>query len=135
MHSWRELRVLLWLGLMLYLLRPTKSIVELVLTPLKILGFLLLFFVAGGVVFRANSFMGSGDVAFTGSLLLPLFFMPIMKRPAPKATQVLADIEGLALYLGAAEAQRLTFLNPPDRAPEEFHRFLPYAVALGLEKA
>ena len=52
-----------------------------------------------------------------------------------KAAQILAEIEGLALYLGTAEASRLNTFNPPDRTPEEFHRFMPYAVALGLEKA
>lgn len=39
------------------------------------------------------------------------------------------------MYIGAAETQRLNFLNPPERTPEEYHRVLPYAVALGLEKA
>ena len=135
MHSWSALRPLLWLGLMGYLLWLTRSITEVFLVPLKILGFLLLFFVVGGTLFWANSFMGSGNLAFMGILLLPMVFMPLMKRPAPKAAQILAEIEGLALYLGTAEASRLNTFNPPDRTPEEFHRFMPYAVALGLEKA
>ena len=79
--------------------------------------------------------MGSGNLAFMGMLLLPMFFMPLMKRPAQKAEKLMAEIEGLALYLGTAEASRLNTFNPPERTPEEFHRFLPYAVALGLEKA
>ena len=66
---------------------------------------------------------------------MPLAFMPIMKQPAKRAMPILADIEGFAMYIGAAEAQRMNFQNPPDRTPEEFHRILPYAVALGLEEA
>ncbi len=135
MHSWQAARSLLWLGLTAYLFWLTRSITEVFLVPLKILGFLLLFFVVGGTLFWANSFMGSGNLAFMGILLLPMVFMPLMKRPAPKAAQILAEIEGLALYLGTAEASRLNTFNPPDRTPEEFHRFMPYAVALGLEKA
>lgn len=135
MNSWWALRPLIWLGLMIYLLWLTRSIREVFLVPLKILGFLLLFFAVGGTLFWANSFMGSGNLAFTGVLLLPMVFMPIMKRPAPKAAQILAEIEGLAMYLGTAEASRLNIFNPPNRTPEEFHHFMPYAVALGLEKA
>lgn len=135
MHSWQGARSLLWLGLTAYLFWLTRDIKAVFLIPLKILGFLLIFFVVGGMVFVANSFMGSGNLAFMGMLLLPMFFMPLMKRPAQKAEKLMAEIEGLALYLGTAEASRLNTFNPPERTPEEFHRFLPYAVALGLEKA
>lgn len=135
MHSWQGARSLLWLGLTAYLFWLTRDIKAVFLIPLKILGFLLIFFVVGGMVFVVNSFMGSGNLAFMGMLLLPMFFMPLMKRPAQKAEKLMAEIEGLALYLGTAEASRLNTFNPPERTPEEFHRFLPYAVALGLEKA
>lgn len=135
MHSWQAARSLLWLGLTAYLFWLTRDIKAVFLIPLKILGFLLIFFVVGGMVFVANRFMGSANLAFMGMLLLPMFFMPLMKRPAPRAAKILEEIEGLAMYLGAAEAERLNTYNPPDRTPEEFHRFMPYAVALGLEKA
>ena len=135
MESTRTIRTFLWLGLMGYFIWLTRDIKAVFLIPLKILGFLLIFFVVGGMVFVVNSFMGSGNLAFMGMLLLPMFFMPLMKRPAPKAAKILEEIEGLALYLGTVEASRLNTFNPPERTPEEFHRFLPYAVALGLEKA
>lgn len=135
MERTRTIRSFLWLGLMGYFIWLTRDIKAVFLIPLKILGFLLIFFVVGGMIFWANSFMGSGNLAFMGMLFLPMFFMPLMKRPAPNAAKILAEIEGLALYLGTAEAARLNIFNPPDRSPEEFHRFLPYAVALGLEKA
>lgn len=135
MESTRTIRTFLWLGLMGYFIWLTRSIAEVFMVPLKILGFLLLFLLVGGTFYCANSFMGSGNLAFMGMLLLPMFFMPLMKRPAQKAEKLMAEIEGLALYLGTAEASRLNTFNPPERTPEEFHRFLPYAVALGLEKA
>jgi len=135
MHMWQLVRIPLWLGLMGYLFFLTRSPWEVLITPLKVCGFLTLFFLAGGMTFYTNSFAGSANLAFLGILLLPLFLMPFMKQPAQKAMQVLADIKGLAMYIGAAEAQRLNFINPPERTPEEFHRLMPYAVALGLEKA
>ena len=135
MESTRTIRTFLWLVLMGYLLWLTRSIKEVFIVPLKVLGFLLLFLLAGGTVYVANEFMGSAALAFMGSLLMPMFFMPIMKRPSQKAEKLMSEIEGLALYLGTAEASRLNAFNPPDRTPEEFHQFMPYAVALGLEKS
>ena len=43
------------------------------------------------------------------------------------------QIDGFKLYLGTAEEDRLEFLNPPDKTPELFERFLPYAIALDVE--
>jgi uncharacterized membrane protein len=37
------------------------------------------------------------------------------------------------MYLGVAEEDRLNALNPPEKTPELFERFLPYAVALDVE--
>jgi hypothetical protein len=43
------------------------------------------------------------------------------------------EIEGLKLFLGVAEADRLLVLNPPDFTPALYEKLLPYAVALGVE--
>jgi hypothetical protein len=43
-------------------------------------------------------------------------------------------IEGLRLYLGVAEKDDLARMKAPPQTAEEFARFLPYAVALGVEK-
>ena len=43
------------------------------------------------------------------------------------------EIEGLKMYLSVAEKERLNLLNPPERTPELFEKFLPYAIALGVE--
>jgi uncharacterized membrane protein len=45
------------------------------------------------------------------------------------------QIEGFREYLGVAEEDRLNALNPPDKTPELFERFLPYAIALDVENA
>jgi uncharacterized membrane protein YgcG len=42
-------------------------------------------------------------------------------------------VSGFRQYLGVAEEARLDALNPPDKTPELFERFLPYAIALDVE--
>jgi hypothetical protein len=42
-------------------------------------------------------------------------------------------IDGFKRYLSVAEEDRLKLVNPPERTPELFERFLPYAIALGVE--
>jgi hypothetical protein len=44
------------------------------------------------------------------------------------------SIEGLRQYLGVAEKDDLARMKAPPQTPQEFARFLPYAVALGVEK-
>jgi uncharacterized membrane protein len=42
-------------------------------------------------------------------------------------------IDGFRQYLDVAEEERLDYLNPPEKTPELFERFLPYAIALNVE--
>lgn len=44
------------------------------------------------------------------------------------------EIEGLRQYLGVAERDELARQKAPPKTPQEFSKFLPYAVALGVEK-
>jgi uncharacterized membrane protein YgcG len=44
------------------------------------------------------------------------------------------EIEGLRQYLSVAEKDDLARAKRPPRTPEEFAKFLPFAVALGVEK-
>ncbi len=42
--------------------------------------------------------------------------------------------EGFRMYLSVAEQQRLNLENPPNKTPELFEQFLPYALALDVEQ-
>ena len=57
-------------------------------------------------------------------------FSMIMPARTKKGVQVLAEIEGLAMYMGTAERHRLAMLNPPNETPQLFETLLPYAYAL-----
>jgi uncharacterized membrane protein YgcG len=56
-----------------------------------------------------------------------------LKAPTREGRAVIDQIDGLKLYLGTAEEERLDYLMPPEKTPQLFERFLPYAVALDVE--
>jgi uncharacterized membrane protein YgcG len=58
-----------------------------------------------------------------------------LQAPSVEGRKVMDQIEGFREYLGVAEEDRLNALNPPDKTPELFERFLPYAIALDVENA
>lgn len=73
---------------------------------------------------------------------LPLVLVPLassaftwMKAYTVEGRRITDQIEGFRQYLGVAEEDRLNALNPPEKTPELFERFLPYAIALDVENA
>ena len=58
-----------------------------------------------------------------------------MKAHTKEGRAITDQIEGFRQYLGVAEEDRLNALHPPDKTPELFERFLPYAIALDVENA
>ena len=65
---------------------------------------------------------------------LNLIFIHRMKAPTGLGRWVMDQIEGFRHYLSVAEEERLNLANPPEKTPELFERFLPYALALGCEQ-
>ncbi|HYD37094.1 MAG TPA: DUF2207 domain-containing protein [Allosphingosinicella sp.] len=73
-------------------------------------------------------------------LLVPLLALPVvltafwwMAAPTREGRAVLDRIAGFRHYLSVAEEDRLEALHPPDKTPELFERYLPYAIALKVE--
>ncbi len=70
---------------------------------------------------------------------LNIGFMYFMPAPTVKGQQIRTEIEGFKLYLETAEKLQLNAVQPGGDAPppmtaERYERFLPYAVALGVEE-
>ena len=90
----------------------------------------------GLIVMAANgapvAAMAAGATAWVLAPLSALGFH-WLQAPTRAGRAVMDEIEGLREYLGVAEEERLEFLNPPDKTPELFERFLPYAIALDVE--
>ena len=72
--------------------------------------------------------LGFGAMIFMNAL-----FYELLKAPTRIGRLTLDEIEGFRLYLSVAEEDRLNFIHPPDETPELFEKFLPYAMALGVE--
>ncbi|HWI86676.1 MAG TPA: DUF2207 domain-containing protein [Sphingomonas sp.] len=85
--------------------------------------------------------------AVTGALsggawpvLLPLAAAPIalsayswLYAPTREGRIVMDHIAGFRRYLGITEEDRLDALHPPEKTPELFERYLPYAIALDVQ--
>ncbi len=69
--------------------------------------------------------------AMLGGLNVIFFFL--MKKPTLAGRSIMDEIEGFRQYLSVAEEDRLNRLNPPEKSPELFERYLPYALALDVE--
>jgi len=65
--------------------------------------------------------------------IVNLVFYGLMKAPTRGGRKLMDRIEGFRMYLGAAERHPLDKLTGPERTPELFERYLPYALALDVE--
>jgi Predicted membrane protein (DUF2207) len=105
-------------------------------------GFLTLFsipFVIGecvglGVLLWACGVVGTAIIAL--AMLLNVLFHHLLKAPTLAGRALMDRVEGFRMFLKAVDADRLqTMAPPPNKTPELFERFLPYALALGVEQA
>ncbi len=61
-------------------------------------------------------------------------FHYLLKAPTRTGRALLDKIEGFKMFLAATEQDRMNILYPPMRTPELFEKYLPYALALGVEQ-
>ena len=78
-----------------------------------------------GIVMLVSSAIGLG--------ILNILFYNLLSAPTVSGRQVLDQLEGFRMYMKTAEEERLKILNPPEKTPELFERYLPYALALDCE--
>jgi uncharacterized membrane protein YgcG len=92
---------------------------------------------AGGEIF-AISRLSIDTTVITAIAIFGLFatnvaFYFLLKAPTLLGRKILDEIEGFLMYLSTAEQHRLDALHPPEKTPELFEKFLPYALALDVE--
>lgn len=68
-------------------------------------------------------------------IVLHVVFAWLLKAPTGEGRQLMDRLEGFKLYLEVAEKDDLNVAHPPELTPELFERFLPFAIALGVEQA
>ena len=73
-------------------------------------------------------------------MAIPLLALPLVisaffwiDAPTKEGRQVLDRVAGFKQYLSITERERLDRMTPPEDTPELFERYLPYAIALGVE--
>ena len=75
-----------------------------------------------------------GGIALAAGGAGILLFAWLLKAPTPHGRRLLDKVEGFRLYLEVAEKDELNLRNPPERTPELFEAYLPYALALEVEQ-
>ncbi len=73
-------------------------------------------------------------VALVVMVAVMAVFAWLLKRPTGIGRRVLDEIEGFREYLDIAEKDELNLKNPPEKTPALFERYLPFALALGVEQ-
>jgi uncharacterized membrane protein len=66
--------------------------------------------------------------------LTMVFFAIIMKRPTMRGRKLLDDMAGFRDYLEVAEKDEMNLRSPPEKTPQLFEAYLPFALALGVDQ-
>ncbi|HEX3587749.1 MAG TPA: DUF2207 domain-containing protein, partial [Candidatus Angelobacter sp.] len=104
-------------------------------------GFLTLFsipFLVGecvGLGVMISACGGAAAAVIAAAIGLNVLFHHLLKAPTLAGRALMDRVEGFKMFLTAVDADRLRTIARPDKTPQLFERFLPYAFALGVEHA
>lgn len=105
---------------------PQNNKANLLLVGIIIITMALLFFVG-------SSLSGPSVLAAFVSIAISIGFLALMKKKTKEGAILQEDLEGFKHFLSMTQKERLDFHNAPERNPQEFMQYLPYAIALGVE--
>jgi uncharacterized membrane protein YgcG len=95
---------------------------------------------AGGLALGFPILLSALQSGWFLPLALPALALPLvisafwwMSAPTKEGRGVLDRIAGFRQYLSIAEGERLDRMTQPEDTPEIFEKYLPYAIALGVE--
>lgn len=86
------------------------------------------------VIFALDAVVPMVVLAFVVIVLMHIVFTALMRAPTTEGRELLDQLAGFKLYLDVAEKDEMNLRNPPQVTPELFERYLPYAIALGVEQ-
>jgi len=66
--------------------------------------------------------------------LVVVVFAIIMRRPTGLGRHLLDEVSGFREYMEIAERDEMNLRNPPDKTPVLFEKYLPFALAMGVEQ-
>lgn len=73
-------------------------------------------------------------IAFLGAIVLMVTIGFSLERRTQKGYEALNHLKGFKDFLSTTEKERYAFHNAPDKNPEQFMEYLPYAIAFKVEK-
>ena len=86
------------------------------------------------VIVSTGSFVPWVLAFYAGIVLLHIVFAYLLKAPSGLGRRLMDKLEGFKVYLEVAEKDDLALRHPPDLTPELFEKYLPFAIALGVEQ-
>jgi len=75
--------------------------------------------------------VGYGILAIITNIIYGILY----EQPTTEGRQVLDHLEGFKMYMNYADRERIRFNNPPTMDFHHYEENLPYAIALGVDKA
>jgi uncharacterized membrane protein YgcG len=67
-------------------------------------------------------------------IVTTVFFAIVMKAPTLRGRKLLDEVLGFKDYLEIAEKDEMNLRNPPEKTPQLFEAYLPFALALGVDQ-
>jgi uncharacterized membrane protein YgcG len=94
--------------------------------------FMSLFFVPefGLLCYLSSWPIGVLIALFAGCIIV---FHHLLRAPTELGQRAMEQIKGFTMFLSATEKDFLNYVNEQEQTPELFERYLPYALALGVE--
>ena len=118
-----------------YINRNTKTLG--VGTALAVIGIVPVFVLSGLSGDRYGMFSRNGMffLLLAYYIVVKLLAVYLLKTYTPEGRALQDQIDGFKLFLETTETERLNIIGtPPTKTPELFEHYLPYAMALGVEK-
>jgi uncharacterized membrane protein YgcG len=83
--------------------------------------------------------VASGPTVFVIAIIVAMVvtlvvFAILMKRPTGLGRKLLDEVSGFREFLEIAEKDEMNLRNPPQKTPLLFERYLPFALAMGVEQ-
>jgi uncharacterized membrane protein YgcG len=92
----------------------------------------------GGEVMGLTMLAKASSVSVVVILLVAIVvnwvFYELMKAPTLLGRKLLDKVEGFRRYIDIAERHELDYKHPKGRCPELFEKYLPFALAMGIEQ-
>jgi len=96
---------------------------------------ILIALIATGLALLVGGRLSLTMIAVILAMVLTIaFFGVIMRRPTIRGRKVLDEMLGFRDYLEVAEKDEMNLRNPPEKTPQLFEAYLPFALALGVEQ-